>query len=110
MKLKKNITLKLQSEDGDAVFTFRTARLNELLEEQAQREKQELAGGEAVRRMFADVTKRLISVSGLEWDDGTPISINEVQELHLDVETMRAIVEGYYAATGFKAADPEKKD
>lgn len=102
--------LGLDPDSGHAKFTFRVARLNELLEEQAQRDKQKVVGGDAIRAMFADVTKRLVAVSGLEWDDGQPISLAEVQGLDLDMDTMRAIVEGYYAAAGFKAADPEKKD
>lgn len=113
MKIRSTVKVILESSDGDAVLTFRRLPMNDQLEFMAEAEaNKEKPMHESLRRMFGFVLKNLVSVSGMESEDGQPITKDDLIALKLDIGTMQAIVLGYYTAInkGAEGVSPEKKD
>lgn len=110
MKIKPSIvTVTLASPDGDARLVFSRPKTKERLKFSADLE---LAKDKPMheREQFTldAILSRLISVEGLTYDDGTPITAEQVKGLELDDVTYNQIVVGYVAALSQDGASPEK--
>lgn len=108
MKLKTTFTVKLESPDGDAVFTFRYGKTNEELAAQ-KRWRDEKDQLEKLDDNWKHVLGNLVKVDGFEREDGKPITVEDFQKLELPFATTLAVVNAYYA-TLYPKEDAEKKE
>lgn len=117
MKYSDTFTFKLESPDGDAVFTAKYLPLNLLHELRAagriEKNDENLGKLEEIeRRYLAQVLGGIVSVEGLETLDGTPITAAEFNVLAVDSKLANMVCAAYLAAYAGKEAQeaPEKKD
>lgn len=107
MRLSSTVKVVLESPDGNAVFTFSKPKLNEQLKvDEVEGESQT----EKLKRQLSQYLKNLISVEGLEHENGKPVQKEEILSLDLDQATIFAIITGYNLAVNKPLENPEKKD
>lgn len=108
MKIKSTFTVKLEAPDEQpAIFTFKRAKLNDLLTEAVD---DDAKGPDALRARLAIIFDYLIKVEGLEDENGVQLTVDQIKGLELDLVTINALVKGYNAALGDAGGDIEKKD
>lgn len=105
------VRVELESPDGNAILTFKKAKLNELLDSQSKLDSTSNQI-DRVRLSFEQVLSRLISVEDMQDENGEPVTAERIKALDFDPVTMNAIVEGYNIALGIDAKPKaeEKKD
>lgn len=106
MKVLSTVKVVLESTDGNATLIFKRPRLNEQLKEEAPVED---SGAARVRKQCENAFKNLVDVQGLEFDDGSPVTVETIKNLDLDYSTVVAILTGYHEALGLRES-AEKKD
>jgi hypothetical protein len=89
MRLKSTFTVTLESPDGNATFVFKKPKANKIFA--AKTEEND------VKANFYMLTEDLVSVDGLENEDGSKVKVEDLKSLDLDFATLRAIIEGYNA-------------
>lgn len=92
MIIKSKFTVTLKAENADeceAVFEFKKPKANRILALQAEDVKDD------VRKQFDTIMADLVSVKGLLHEDESQVTIKQIQDLDLDLNTIVAIVAGY---------------
>ena len=107
MRLKKTFKVKLEDGDESAVFEFKKPPLNRLFDAGNPNDSQI----ERLKKEWQVIAGDLISIEGLEHEDGSAVKVEEVKDFALDFITMKSLVVAYGAAVyGLKGAEPEKKE
>ena len=94
MKLReRNLKVKLESPDGDAILTFKPIRANTQLKIQvAISDAKE--SGQSVTTVYQEVLSNCISIENLEDDKGA-VTLSQLQAMDLPFDVVQAIVLGY---------------
>lgn len=107
---RETIVVKLESPDGDALFTFdQEMPLNRLYIERAEIDKIEDPFVKMARfnKLFLS---SLLSVEGFEHPDGTPVTVEELQELKVYPSVISKVVDAFLKAKNSKEDKNSKKD
>lgn len=107
MKISGSIIVRLEDADGDAEFTFKAPKLNEILQADLDAKKID-SEIERVKFHWSQIMKSLVKVTGLEHEDGKAVEVSEVKDLALPTKIMFAIVAAYNQAVAPKEKDKEK--
>lgn len=109
-RIKNTFVVELKSPDGVALLEFKKPLTTKLLDSIASLKKAS-EDSERLSLELKDNMSGLVSVSGLENEDGSPVTVDQVKALELDFQTLRAINIGYNLAVFKTEADTdEKKD
>jgi translation initiation factor 6 (eIF-6) len=116
---EKTITVRLESEDGDAVFVFERMKANayeRFMEELSEFQKTsgEAATSTDVFRMTKayqnGILACLLSVEGLENSDGSPVTVQQIQAKEVYQDVIAQILAAYQAALAPPEAEQKKED
>jgi hypothetical protein len=104
MKIGGNITVTIKDEkDGlDAVLTFKKPKYNRIIKLQ-QAQNDDITSG------FFMLTEDLISVTGLQHEDGSDVTKEEINSLDLPIDFIGAVMSAYSAAAYPKRQEKEEE-
>lgn len=104
----KLVKVLLESPDGNAVITMKAMAYNVQLKVISDIEALKAsadAGIATLKDLYGAVFAQIISVEGLEHEDGSPVTVEQIRNLELPQELIIAIHTGYFAALN----PPEEK-
>lgn len=96
MKLRSTVTVRIESPDGDAVFSVRKLKDNERA--RLQHELKELPEYEQNERYRERIVALVQDVQGLEHEDGSPVTVEDLQSGNVYPEVFTLLLTGYFAA------------
>lgn len=106
-KIKKTFKVELVSPDGKAVLEFKRPLATRFLKEVDATK----SSGEQLLAEWQQIAADCVSVEGMEYDDGTPVSADEIKSFSFDLKEIIGIVQAYNAwVFSFKKEDEAKKN
>jgi len=109
MKDSKLVRVTIESPDGDARIALRQLPLNRQLELAALHEKAQKNGAtsEETRRLYELTALTVCEVEGIERFDGQPITVEDIKNLDISLDTLLMIVNA--AGQARSKAEPDEK-